>query len=456
MQRVWLQPPASGEPRAWTPPAVETFALSNGMQVYFVQSPGPQVVVRYYIRQASEGVISDRPGTASSTAAMLIRGSHTHPRDRLRASARSIAVELTTDVDASQTMLQALGAPSEFANATGLLAEAVTDPEFAPEEFSVVHRMARESRQSELQNSSFFSFRMLYFHIFGERHRLGLPLRGTEQDISRLQLSDVVAFYRQRYVPAASALVVVGPLELAQVRTIAERTFGTWSASTPAYEPTEQNTRPSTPPQHLHYLPLPNSSLTGIFVGFRGPSNLDNDAMKIILLNLILGGLPSSRLAQTLRNQEGYSYAPTSYNSMTHIGGLLGIQLYVANANMDAALLRGLHELAVLQQAPPSDEELNRAKSVAEQGFIHGLCSPIGIADTVAGIAVDGLPLTYMNNYRAQLRAVTPGQIQFVAQQYLDRENIVVVITGNQSDAQIQALERLGLGHVVTYQPLRL
>lgn len=63
-------------------------------------------------------------------------------------------------------------------------------------------------------------------------HPYGTPVIGRPREISTLNREDVLAFYRQFYVPNNAILVIVGDVTPEEIRTLAEKTYGKVKPST--------------------------------------------------------------------------------------------------------------------------------------------------------------------------------------------------------------------------------
>ena len=57
-------------------------------------------------------------------------------------------------------------------------------------------------------------------------HPYGRPVIGWHHEIEKLDREDALAFYRRFYAPNNATLVIAGDVEAAEVRPMAERTFG--------------------------------------------------------------------------------------------------------------------------------------------------------------------------------------------------------------------------------------
>src|SRR6185503_10870087 len=57
-------------------------------------------------------------------------------------------------------------------------------------------------------------------------HPYGRPVIGWHQEIEKLDREDALAFYKRFYAPNNATLVIAGDVDLAEVRPMAEKTFG--------------------------------------------------------------------------------------------------------------------------------------------------------------------------------------------------------------------------------------
>ena len=62
-------------------------------------------------------------------------------------------------------------------------------------------------------------------------HPYGRPVIGWHQEIEKLDREDALAFYRRFYAPNNATLVIAGDVDAADVRPMAEQTFGQVAAA---------------------------------------------------------------------------------------------------------------------------------------------------------------------------------------------------------------------------------
>jgi zinc protease len=63
-------------------------------------------------------------------------------------------------------------------------------------------------------------------HLFGRHKPYGMPISGYVDDVKKLNVNDLSAFYLKYYAPNNAILIVAGDTTLAQVRRLAEKHYG--------------------------------------------------------------------------------------------------------------------------------------------------------------------------------------------------------------------------------------
>ena len=69
--------------------------------------------------------------------------------------------------------------------------------------------------------------------VYGPRHPYGFSEIGTEASVKAMTRADMLAFWKQNFVPNNAALVVAGDITMAELRALAEKAFGAWQRGTP-------------------------------------------------------------------------------------------------------------------------------------------------------------------------------------------------------------------------------
>jgi len=169
------------------------------------------------------------------------------------------------------------------------------------------------------------------------------------------------------------------------------------------------------------------SEQANIAVAARGPGVQAADRAALVVLSGILGG-GGQRLYTEIRDQRGLAYAVgASLLQMADVGVLLASAgTEPPNTAEVTSLL--LAELQKLRDAPPSEEEVARAIGYFVDGQIVDLetvsarANELTRREALYGVAPP------REQFRAQLRAVRPADVQAAAQRYLAPERLLTVV----------------------------
>jgi zinc protease len=154
------------------------------------------------------------------------------------------------------------------------------------------------------------------------------------------------------------------------------------------------------------------------------------DQYALDVLSMILGGLNSSRIDETIVQDEriassaGASHPTSRYAGyFTAYGTVRGEH---TTAELEAAIDR---EIRRVQTDGVTAEELERAKTAVEVSRVRSLKSNMGQARRIANAVFSSGGVAYIDEYGQRIDAVTAEQIKDVAVRYLQpqRKNVVEV-----------------------------
>lgn len=255
------------------------------------------------------------------------------------------------------------------------------------------------------------------------------PIIGWMQDIQSITATDLRGWYQQWYAPNNATLVVVGDVEPAKVRELAEKHFGPLHPSTltppkPAAEISQQGERRIVvkAPAEVPYLTL----------GYKVPTlKTATEAWEpyaLAVLEGVLSSGASARLSRNLvRGSQVAASAGADYSSTARLEDLFVLAGNPAPGRTSAELEQALRaEVARLREELVSADELARvvaqvvAADVYRQDSMFYQAMRIGILETV------GLGWNKLDDYVQRIQAVTADQVREVARKYLSDERLTV------------------------------
>ncbi len=219
-------PPAAGPPSHFELPTPKTFALDNGLKVYFVEEKSlPVLSASIVTRAGSESNPAGKGGLAVITAQTM--GESTTTRDLTTLAEEQERIGTRVGVGAS--MDSATASMTVLTNHTAegmdLLADVVQHPAFKDEDFDRIRKQRLVAISQEGDSVSAIAQRVGPLLVYGN-HPYGASPVGTTESVQALTRDDVTGFYTSHYGPADSALVFVGDLTEADARALAKRYFG--------------------------------------------------------------------------------------------------------------------------------------------------------------------------------------------------------------------------------------
>src|SRR5262249_38143211 len=184
---------------------------------------------------------------------------------------------------------------------------------------------------------------------------------------------------------------------------------------------------------------------TEVRVGHIGIPRKHQDYMAVNLAIRILGGEGSNRLHQVLRTDRGLTYGAQANMDTHKESGDFEAETNTRSEATAEVLRLIVDEFWRLQRERVSQRELDGAKAYMAGSFPLSIETPESIAMQVVNALFYGLPLDELQSFRERVNAVTPDDIQRVAQLYLRPDRLSVVLVGN-AKAFAGQLSAVGFG----------
>jgi zinc protease len=249
-----------------------------------------------------------------------------------------------------------------------------------------------------------------------QSHPYRWPVVGWRADIEHVKADALRAYYRTYYVPNNATLVIVGDVNTADVLAKVKTHFG----GIPRGPQPVQWVTPEQPQYGERRVTVARQGRVPIvYIGWRVPAITHADIPALMLLDGILGTGRSSRLYAPIV-EKGLGVSAWSSTLLLKDAGLFIAGGAAAPGKPLAPIEAAIYaEVARLQAAPPSAEEMARALRMVEAQLIFARDSVTEQADQLGYYATVVGDWKALDRLPAQLRAVTAADIQRVAKTYL-------------------------------------
>ena len=252
------------------------------------------------------------------------------------------------------------------------------------------------------------------------------PIIGWMEDIARLTLEDLKAYYKTYYIPINAFLVVVGDFRKEALLSKIETAFG----SIPKGIAPNQE-RDIDPPQigQRRIFVKKEAQLPFLVMGYHVPNLRDPDGYVLEVIATLLSGGKSSRLYQSLVREKRLALSVDADNSLTSRDPsvfTLSAELLPGKEVADAEKALD-QEVERLQKEMVGKQELEKAKNQLEASFIFGQDSIFYQAMLLAQEEI-AMSWKTIDDYLPSIHKVSPEDIQRVAKKYLSPDNRTVGI----------------------------
>ncbi len=242
-----------------------------------------------------------------------------------------------------------------------------------------------------------------------------------------MSLDDLQRHYDSFYSPNNATLIVVGDIKADTLLPTIKRLFEPIPKG-----PTPKHVLQGEPDQRgeRRFFLKREAQVPFVMLGYRVPNYASDDSYALDVLESILSRGKSSRLYQSLVYDQKVSLAVgAEYSLMQTDPSLFYFYALVTPGRKVESVEDALHrEIARLQQEPPTETELQRAKNQVEAARVFEQDSNFRNAMLLGQAETVGAGWRRVDQFLERIRAVTAKDVQRVAKQYLTEDNRTVGI----------------------------
>ena len=315
-----------------------------------------------------------------------------------------------------------------FRQALTLLQRMYAAPLYPEKNLRLALAQRFQSWQIEQEQVQSVAARQLNLLLFGPEHPYGRIL--CPADFEALERQDLLAFHEQFYRPENTFLVLTGDVRPDDLKLV-ETVFGQSGAS-----PTgERFCLPKVPKacssdiRRVH-LPKPGSLQASIKLALPTVGQSHPDFVGLKVLNTLLGGYFGSRLMVSLREEKGYTYGINSTHTVYRDKSFIDIDTQTA-VGLIRPMTEGIFaEMRRLQEQPASPAEMNRLQRYLQGEYARMQDGPFALADLFLSAESSGMTMDDYPAHMQQMLALSAGELQRLAQKYLNPEMFYLVCVG--------------------------
>lgn len=413
-------------------PNYDRFVLQNGMVVYLTEDHElPLVGGTAIVRTGDRLEPADKVGLASIVGdVMRSGGTQKHSSDELNEilSQRAAAVATSIGESAGSVAFQALS--EDLETVFGLFTEVLREPAFAQEKLDLIKNQIKDSIAHRNDDPDVVADREFLKLIYGKDS----PYARTVEyaTINRITREDLLNFYQKYFHPNNIILGVVGDFDTSKMRSLIQAKLGNWQAN-------PNITKPQLPAVSaantggVFFVNQPQLTQSTVRIGHLGGrlDNLDYGALDV--LNKVL----NTRLFNELRARQGLTYGvEAAWSPEYDYPGLFIAQGKTKSATTVQFINALQTEIKRIQEQRVTPEELALATESTLNSFVFAFQQPGQTLSRLMTYEYYGYPADFIFRYQKAVAATTAADVQRVAQQYIQPDNMVTLVVGNETAIQ--------------------
>ena len=420
---------AATAPKTVAVSAPRLFRLPNGLRLIVRRNAAsPTVAITAIGLGGTRLESADKAGVANLAAKMLTRGTSVRSGEVIAGLVDDLGGELEAVGGYNSWGLQSQWLARDFRRGLALVTESILKPSFPADELERVKAQtvaAIGEQEDDPNGAASLSLRKLFYGP----HPYGRSSLGTPQSVAKISRDDVADFWTRIAQPQHTVISIYGDIDPDLARAAVENAFGAWRSGSqlPSAAPAPPALNAFTVVEGTK----PGLAQTALWFGY--PSiRIDNpDRYAIEVLDGALSGinLPGGRLHARLRDNQ-LVYVVHAYNSPGLDAGMFAIYADTARENRAQVQSIILEEVNKIRDADISDEELQRAKSMAVAAQSIDNQTNSAQAQGAASDELFGLGYEENVTYNARINAVTAADVRRVAQKYLVPDKAALAVIG--------------------------
>lgn len=415
---------------AFSLPKPTRTVLPNGLVVLVMEDHElPLVSVSARFRTGSLLEPADKLGVASMTGAqMRAGGTKALAPDALDRFLEDRAASIETGIgsDAGTAGMSVL--KQDFAEVLQVFSDVLRQPRFDQGRMDVAKRAAEAGIARQNDDPNGIASREFGKLMYGADSPFART--STYATVQAITRDDLVAWHAKYLHPDQTILAVHGDITQAEALAAIRKVFGDWPRG-----PEQTITFPEPPRQSangVYEVVKDDVAQSSIRIGHMGTlKSTDPDYYAVQVLNEVLSGSFTSRLFSTVRTQKGLAYS---------VGGAVGSQFTrVAPFSMGTSTKTAttaetietlIAEARRIVAEPPTAQEIELAKQAILNSFIFSSATTEQVLGQQVTYEYYGVPLDWMERYRAGIEKVTPADTARVAKRYITPDQFAILVVG--------------------------
>ena len=402
--------------------------LANGLTVLTESMPHMRSVsMGAWINSGSRDETPAESGIAHFVEHMVFKGTTTRSAQQIAREVDSIGGNLDAFTGKESVCFNIKVLDEQTPAALDVLSDLVLHPRFSKDDLDREQGVILEEIKMDEDNPDYLVHET-FTQNFWRNNGLGRPILGTAQTVSSFTQQTVVDHHQRRFTPRCMYFSAAGNLEHDQFLAQVEQKFGSLATQPHDHSPREQVPAPT---PHITLKKKRSLEQVQMCLGVQAPPIDSPNRFAIYLLNSILGGGMSSRLFESIRENEGLAYSIYSELSPFRDSGALSVYAGMSLDKTERVIELTLRELTLIKTHPVESAELKRVKDQMKSNMILGLESSSSRMSNLARQQMYFGRFFPADEIVSEVDRVSAADIQQLANELFQPDRVALTLLGN-------------------------
>ena len=406
--------------------------LSNGIRAALLpkQTRGGRVVANLTLHWGDEVTLMNRETACNFAGAMLMRGTRRLSRADLKEAFEKL--NATVSISGEGANIEVRG--ENLIPTLKLVAEAMREPAFSPQEFDEMKRAALTGAEGQRNEPSSIAGVRLARHlqIYPQGHPHYTPTIDERVALIRaVKLDDALACYRELYGASGAEFVAVGDFEADAVARAVDELFGPWKTPHPFKRvPTHHFERPGLEDALI----TPDKANAALRAGLNVRMRDDHpDFAALVLANHLLGGSSTARVPARVREKEGLSYSTYTTFTSSALDEAAAFRVAAIFAPQNRARVERAirEELVRAVREGFRKEEVEAGKRSVLEARRLSRAQDRALAGRLSHYLFVNRSFAWDIDFEAKIAALTPQQVNAALRRHIDPAKLAMVVAGD-------------------------
>lgn len=401
------------------------YTLKNGLKVHYFSGCSEPVLNLSIFNKAGK-YYQNKDWVAFFTMALLKKGTKNFTAAELVEKIDFLGASLYTESNMFKNSISLSCLTDNLETLLPIIVDILTESNFPEEELALEKNKQIQKLKINKKKNEYVASVLFSEAVFGKNHPCGKLV--TEEQINEVSREDILLHYTNRVKLDKDSIIIlsgeinedtlqqidesIGKMELQGKEDFPFRTF----------EPEIEREI---------VFPIEKSVQASLRIGM--PLTIDHnhpDYLDLEILNRILGGYFGSRLMKNIREEKGYTYGVYSFISNFEIGSYFCVATDVGLEYKENTVREIYNEINRLKTEPITIEELEMVKNYHKGRIMKSIDGSMRMANVLSLLLPLGLDEEHINRRLAAVENITPERIMYLANKYLDIDQMYKIIVG--------------------------